>query len=90
MGDVHKCQDEEARLMSMGNLLEQVGYQRHIWMDFAEPAFELLQKLAISLQDMDGAAADILLQAFNDPNQAMGIITFVKVRLPCAFAPSIA
>jgi ubiquitin thioesterase protein OTUB1 len=30
---------------------------------------------------MDGAAADILLQTFNDFNESMSIITYVKVRV---------
>jgi ubiquitin thioesterase protein OTUB1 len=79
VGDVNKFEDEEARLRSLGNLLEHVGYRRDIWYDFAEPAFELLRKLADSLRIMDGAAADILLQTFNDMGESMGIITYVKV-----------
>jgi ubiquitin thioesterase protein OTUB1 len=81
VGDVNKFGDEEARLNSMGNMLDHIGYSRDIWIDFADGAFELLRKLADSLQRMDGAAADILLQTFNDMNESMSIITYVKVRL---------
>jgi ubiquitin thioesterase protein OTUB1 len=63
----------------MGNLLDHIGYSRDIWIDFAEGAFDLMRKLADSLQAMDGAAADILLQTFNDMNESMSIITYVKV-----------
>lgn len=82
-GDVNKFQDEEARLNSLGNLLEHIGYSRDIWIDFAEQAFDLLRKLADSVRNMDGAASDILLQSFNDMNEieSMGIITYVKVSL---------
>lgn len=81
-GDANKFGDEEARLMSMGNLLDHVGYSRDIWMEFAEGAFDLMRKLANSVQAMDGTAADILLKAFNDMDDeiaSMSIITYVKL-----------
>ena len=79
VGDPNKLEDEEARLNSLGNLFDHVGYPRDIWMDFAEPAFDLLHKLTHSMRTMDGQAADILLQTFNDPGESMSIITYVKV-----------
>jgi hypothetical protein len=79
VGDVNKLGDEEARLNSMGNLMEHAGYARDIWTDFADEAFELLRKLGDSLQLMDGAAADILLSTFNDMGASMAIITYFKV-----------
>jgi ubiquitin thioesterase protein OTUB1 len=82
LGDMHKFDHEQVRLNSMGNLLDQIGYSRDIWIDFAEEAFELMHKLAASLADMDGAADDILLQSFNDINVSMAIITYFKVRAP--------
>ena len=78
-GDVHKFEDEEARLTSMHNLLNLVGFSEDIYEDFVEEAFGLLQKLANSMRAMDGAAADILLQTFNDYGTAMAIITYFKV-----------
>lgn len=81
VGDVTKLENEEARLNSLGNLLDHIGYSRDIWIDFADEAFELLRKLATSLRNMDGTAADILLQAFNDMGESMAIITYVKVSL---------
>ncbi len=84
VGHVTKLEDEEARLNSLGNLLDHIGYSHDIWIDFAEEAFDLLRKLADSLRAMDGAAADILLQTFNDVGQSMAIITYVKVML-CKF-----
>lgn len=79
VGDVNKFAEEEARLNSLGNLLDHIGYSRDIWIDFAEEAFELLHKLANSLRNMDGQAADILLHTFNDMGESMAIITYVKV-----------
>jgi ubiquitin thioesterase protein OTUB1 len=78
-GDVHKFEDEEARLTSMHNLLNHVGFSEDIYEDFVEEAFGLLQKLANSMGAMDGAAADILLQTFNDYGTAMAIITYFKL-----------
>ncbi|USP82447.1 hypothetical protein yc1106_09721 [Curvularia clavata] len=79
LGDVGKFEEEEARLNSLGNLLDHIGYSRDIWIDFAEEAFELLHKLANSLRNMDGQAADILLRTFNDMGESMAIITYVKL-----------
>jgi ubiquitin thioesterase protein OTUB1 len=78
---VNKFQDEEARINSLGNLLEHVGYSRDIWMDFADPLFDLLRKMADSLSASidSNAAAQVLLQTFNDMHESMAIITFVKV-----------
>ncbi|EAT92473.2 hypothetical protein SNOG_00978 [Parastagonospora nodorum SN15] len=79
VGDVNKFGDEEARLNSLGNLLDHIGYSRDLWIDFADGAFDLMRKLADSLQAMDGQAPDILLQTFNDFNESMSIITYVKL-----------
>ncbi|KAJ4362154.1 hypothetical protein N0V95_001502 [Ascochyta clinopodiicola] len=79
VGSAERIDDEEARLNSMGNLLEHIGYSRDIWIDFADEAFELLRKLATSVHAMDGAAADILLQSFNDMGVSMAIITYFKL-----------
>ena len=62
----------------MGNLLDNIGYSRDIWIDFADEAFELLRKLGDSVHAMDGTAAGILLQSFNDMNVSMAIITYFK------------
>lgn len=65
----------------MGNLLDQIGYPRDIWMDFAEEAFDLLRKLGEAVHAMDGSAASILLDAFNDMGVSMAIITYIKASL---------
>ncbi|KAH7073402.1 peptidase C65 Otubain-domain-containing protein [Paraphoma chrysanthemicola] len=79
VGDASKFGQEEARLNSLGNLLEHIGYGRDIWIDFAESAFELLRKLQHSTEQYDGAAETILLDTFNDMGESMAIITFVKL-----------
>jgi ubiquitin thioesterase protein OTUB1 len=81
MADVNKLAEEENRLNSLGDLLEHIGYSRDIWIDFAEEAFELMHKLANSLRTMDGQAESILHRTFNDMNESMAIITYVKVNL---------
>lgn len=63
----------------MGNLFEQVGLSYDLWIDFADEAFDLMRKLAQSIRNMDGTAADVLLAKFNDYGESMGIITYVKV-----------
>jgi ubiquitin thioesterase protein OTUB1 len=78
-GDVSRLDHEKGRLDSLGNMLESIGYSRDIWIDFAEEAFELLQRLANSLRSMDGQADSILLRTFNDMGESMAIITYVKV-----------
>jgi hypothetical protein len=83
---VAKFEDEEGRLNSLGNLLEAIGYSRDLWIDFADGAFDLLHKLAQSLRNMDGQAAEILLQTFNDMNVSMSIITFIKVSISPFFS----
>ena len=45
VGDGQRFADEEGRLLSMANLLENIGYHRDIWIDFAEEAYELLVHL---------------------------------------------
>jgi ubiquitin thioesterase protein OTUB1 len=81
LGDYQRFGDEEGRLLSMGNLLDQIGYSRDIWMDFAEEAFDLLRKLGEAVHAMDGSAANILLDAFNDMGVSMAIITYIKASL---------
>ena len=78
-GDVSRLDHEKGRLDSLGNMLENIGYSRDIWIDFAEEAFELLDKFANSLRTMDGQAENILLRTFNNMNESMAIITYVKV-----------
>lgn len=81
VGDANKFEDEEVRLGSMHNLLNLAGFQPDMYIDWVDEAHELLRKLAISIQNMDGAAPDILLEAFNDLGVSMAIMTYFKVRV---------
>jgi ubiquitin thioesterase protein OTUB1 len=82
VGDANKFEDEEVRLESMHNLLNLAGFQPDMYIDWVDEAHELLRKLAISIQNMDGAAPGILLEAFNDLGVSMAIMTYFKVRIP--------
>lgn len=62
----------------MNNLLNLAGFSEHVYIDFADEAYDLLRKLGASLQVGNGAA--LLLEAFNDMGVSMAIITYVKVR----------
>lgn len=84
VGDFNKFEEEEVRLSSMHNLLNLAGFQPDVYIDWADEAFELLHKLAASIQNMDGAAPDILLEAFNDVGLSLAIITYFKVGLRCS------
>ncbi|KAF2741414.1 cysteine proteinase [Polyplosphaeria fusca] len=77
--DVTRLEDEHVRLRSMHNLLNHAGFAEDVYNDFADEAFELLQRLADSLRALDGSADAVLLDAFNDPSVAMSIITYFKL-----------
>lgn len=65
----------------MANLLKMAGFHEEIISGFADDAFDLMHQLTDSLRNMDGQAANILLEAFNDFSCSMAIITYIKVRL---------
>ncbi|KAF2440642.1 cysteine proteinase [Karstenula rhodostoma CBS 690.94] len=77
VGDVAKFDVEEARLISMNNLLNLAGFSEDVYIDFAEEAYDLLRKLGGSLQLGNGPS--LLLEAFNDMGVSMAIITYVKL-----------
>src|SRR4051794_12718479 len=74
MGNPHKFLEEETRLKSLRNILNDAGFQEHLYEDFAEDTFDLLRETAAA---NDGGAS--LLQTFNDPHRSMSIITYLKV-----------
>ncbi|KAF1811059.1 cysteine proteinase [Eremomyces bilateralis CBS 781.70] len=76
-GNKSKFYSEEARLRSLGNLLNQVGFPEHLYEDFAIEAFQLLQETAVAMENNDGGAK--LLAAFNDESLSMSIITYLKL-----------
>ncbi|KAL8975387.1 MAG: hypothetical protein Q9197_000368 [Variospora fuerteventurae] len=66
-----------ARLTSLNNLLDSVGYQRDIYEDFSHETIQLLRQIASTTPDHhDGAA---LLSSFNDPDVCNGIIMHFRL-----------
>lgn len=78
IGDKNKFLEEETRLRSHRNLLNSVGFQEHLYEDFADTTFDLLRATSNALPTSDGGAA--LLASFNDDTTAMSIITYLKAR----------
>lgn len=78
LGDKQKILEEETRLKSLHNILNQVGYQEYLYEMWADEAFLLLQEVAASIGQPDDEAP--LLAAFNDDNRSKGIMTYFKVR----------
>lgn len=78
LGDKQKILEEETRLKSLHNILNQVGYQEYIYEIWADEAFLLLQEVAASIGQPDDEAA--LLAAFNDDNRSKSIMTYFKAR----------
>lgn len=67
----------------MRNILNDAGFQEHLYEDFAEDTIDLLRETATAT---DAGAS--LLQTFNDSNRAMSIITYLKVRTMLISAPT--
>ncbi|KAF4541373.1 Peptidase C65 [Lasiodiplodia theobromae] len=76
-GDRHKFLEEQSRLRSLANLLNQIGLQADVYEDFADETLGLLRKLANTSASDDAP----LLDAFNDMMASMGIITHLKASL---------
>lgn len=76
IGDKRKFAEEETRLKSLDNILNQVGFQEYLYEQFAEETYELLRETAASIGLSDGGA--LLLAAFNDDNRSKSIITYFK------------
>ncbi|KAF2146228.1 uncharacterized protein K452DRAFT_220097 [Aplosporella prunicola CBS 121167] len=90
LGDSNKFFEEQARLGSLANILNQVGFPQDVYEDFAEETFSLLRKL-VNVPSGDEAQ---LLAAFNDEMVSQSIITHLKLLTsawiqthPADFAP---
>lgn len=81
IGDRGKFLEEQSRLRSLGNLLNQIGFQQDMYEDFADETLGLLRKLS-TLPPSDEAP---LLEAFNDMMSSMSIITHLKVSVHMTF-----
>lgn len=76
LGDKFKFAEEETRLKSLNNILNQF-HPQDLYEDFAESAYELLQELAAA-GSFDSGLATLQL-AFNDDNRSKSIMTYIKV-----------
>jgi ubiquitin thioesterase protein OTUB1 len=76
IGDKHKFAEEETRLKSLDNILNQVGFQEYLYEQFAEDTYELLRDTAATIGLANGGA--LLLAAFNDDTRSKSIITYFK------------
>jgi ubiquitin thioesterase protein OTUB1 len=87
MGDKFKFAEEETRLKSLHNILNQY-HQEDLYEQFADDTFELMQELAASVSVVDGSIT--LLTAFNDDNRSKSIMTYIKARfVRCSLGKSL-
>lgn len=75
--DPSRVLGEVARLKSLNNLLDSVGYQHDIYEDFVDETFHLLNQTAAILPNHDNGAA--LLASFNQQNICDAIIMHFRV-----------
>lgn len=68
---------ETARLKSYNNLLNVVGYEPDLYMDFVQETFDLLEQMAANVESADGV--EKLVAHFNDDGISSSIITHFRV-----------
>lgn len=68
---------ETARLRSYNNLLNVVGYEPDLYLDFVQETFDLLDQIAASSGSTDGE--EKLVTHFNDDGISSSIITHFRV-----------
>ena len=78
IGDSGKCYQEEARLRSLSNVLNQAGFEPYLYEDFADAVFTLIRSIADAINDGNGD--EVLMNAFNDESVQNYVITHFKVR----------
>lgn len=76
IGDPHKFLEEEARLKSLSNILNDAGFEEHTYEDWMEDTINLLRKTSNA-----GTGSAVLLETFNDMHGSMSIITYLKACL---------
>lgn len=79
LGDSGKCYEEEARLRSLSNVLNQAGFQPYLYEDFADELFNVIRSIANAINEGNGD--EVLLNAFNDDVIQNYIITHFKVKM---------
>ena len=78
LGDMNKFFEEETRLRSLANVLNDAGYQSFLYEDFADAMFDSMRTLSAASQS--GNAQDALATMFEDENLQNSIIVYLKVR----------
>jgi ubiquitin thioesterase protein OTUB1 len=79
VGDKNRFLEEETRLRSLRNLLNTIGFQEHLYEDFADECYDLLRRTGAAVPAVDDTAGAELLASFNDVSISMAIITYFKV-----------
>ncbi|KAM0718317.1 hypothetical protein Q7P37_006649 [Cladosporium fusiforme] len=76
LGDSGKCLEEEARLRSLSNVLNNAGFESYLYEDFADALFAVIWNVANAIDAGNGD--EVLLNAFNDEETQNYIITHFK------------
>ncbi|KAI9791331.1 MAG: hypothetical protein M1833_001556 [Piccolia ochrophora] len=76
-GDKNRILEEEARLKSLNNLLNNVGFHEHVYEDFVDETVKLLRTIACSTQP--NVVDSELLERFNDSEVSNAIITHFRL-----------
>jgi hypothetical protein len=79
IGDSGKFYEEEARLRSLSNVLNQAGFEPYLYEDFADELFGLIRSIANAINEGNGD--EVLMSAFNDESTQNYVITHFKVRI---------
>lgn len=82
IGDSGKFYEEEARLRSLSNVLNQAGFEPYLYEDFADELFGLIRSIANAINEGNGD--EVLINAFNDESTQNYVITHFKVRIAIA------
>ncbi|KAI9822208.1 MAG: hypothetical protein M1826_000517 [Phylliscum demangeonii] len=77
LADRNRLLEEQTRLRSLNNLLNRVGYQSHLYEDFADATFDLLNELAALVPSPE--AQTTLLRRFNDSSISSAIIMHLRL-----------
>ncbi|GAB7359809.1 hypothetical protein MBLNU230_g6978t1 [Neophaeotheca triangularis] len=74
--DSGKFLEEETRLRSLNNVLNEAGFEQYLYEDYVDEYFTLMRQLGKALQDGDGD--DVLHNAFNDLNLQHCFIAYMR------------
>lgn len=78
-GDRSIFKQESARLKTYNTLLNSVGYDQDLYIDFVQETLDLLEQTAATVASPDGEPK--LLASFNDEGISNSIITHFRVRI---------